>query len=98
LPITISWPGAFHDVFRQYTLLHVELGAKFAHYHRVVVKIIKQPHGKIDGVRLDRYLVGQSYDVPHTLADYLVLQGYAAFEMRGTHRSRPPGDRRQYPR
>jgi hypothetical protein len=64
----------------------------------MVVTIIKQPSGKIDGVRLDRYRVGQSYDVPSTLADYLVLQGCAVIEMRSTHRSRSPWDRRQHPR
>jgi hypothetical protein len=64
----------------------------------VLVRIIKQPSEKIDGVRLDTYHVGQSYDVPPTLADYLVLQGFAVIEMRSTHRSRPPSDRRQHPR
>jgi hypothetical protein len=64
----------------------------------MVVKITKQPSGKIDGVRLDRYHVGQSYDVPPTLADYLVLQGFAVIEMRSTHRSQRPSDRRQHPR
>jgi hypothetical protein len=64
----------------------------------MVVKIIRQPTGKIDGVRLNRYHVGQSYDVLPTLAEYLVLQGFAVIEMRSTHSSQPPNDRRQHPR
>ena len=64
----------------------------------MVVRITKQPSGKIEGVRLDRYHAGQIYDVPHTLAGYLVLQGFAMIEMRSTHRSQRPRDRRQQPR
>ena len=62
-----------------------------------MVRIIKQPVGHVDGIALRHYHVGQTYDVPPALADYLVMLGYATPEMRKRNRSqRPrPTDRRQ---
>ena len=61
-----------------------------------MVRIIKQPVGQVDGISLRLYHPGKTYDVPATLADYLVMQGYATIEMRKRTRShRPrPTDRR----
>lgn len=65
-----------------------------------MVKIIKQPSGRVDGISLGLYHLGQSYDVPPSLADYLVLQGYAVSEMRQRTRSerKRPSERRGRPR
>jgi hypothetical protein len=62
-----------------------------------MVRITKQPHGRVDGITLNKYLPGHSYDVPPSLADYLVLQGFATPEMRREKRSQRPrsGDRRR---
>ena len=63
----------------------------------VLVLIVKAPAVVIDGVSLARYRVGQTYDVPPVMADFLVLHGYARLEMRRGQRSRRarPTDRRR---
>jgi hypothetical protein len=48
----------------------------------VKIRIVRQPPGTVFGVILSTYHVGQTYDVAPTLAQYLVLEGYAIFEMR----------------
>ena len=53
----------------------------------MVVKIIKQPTGIVDGESIDNFHVGRCYDVQAPLAAYLVLEGYAAIEMRRQKRS-----------
>ena len=62
----------------------------------MLVRVIRQPLGKIDGVPLARYRPGQTYDLAPALADYLVLQGCALIEMRRGDRSKRlrPNDRR----
>jgi len=50
----------------------------------VKVRIVKRPHGSLDGMALKPYVPGEVYDISPTLADYLVLQGYAKPEMRRT--------------
>jgi hypothetical protein len=64
-----------------------------------MVRVIRQPTGDVDGVSLQHYHTGLTYDLPPLLADYLVLQGFAAIEMRRGQRSRRfrPTDRRQQP-
>lgn len=46
----------------------------------VRVLIVRQPAGAVDGVPLAPYNVGKSYELPPTLANYLVAQGFAVFE------------------
>jgi CheY-like chemotaxis protein len=41
------------------------------------IRIIKRPVGTVDGIVLARYEPGTIYDVSASLADYLVVQGYA---------------------
>jgi hypothetical protein len=43
---------------------------------------VREATGTVFGVSLSTYRVGQNYDVAPTLAQYLVLEGYAVFEMR----------------
>ena len=50
------------------------------------VRILKRPEGILDGMSLKRYVPGEVYDVSASVADYLVLQGYAVAEMRGGSR------------
>jgi hypothetical protein len=52
----------------------------------VKVRIVKRPGNTLDGMTLKSYVPGEVYDIPPTLADYLVLQGYAKPEMRRTAR------------
>jgi hypothetical protein len=52
----------------------------------VKVRIVKRAAGTIDGVALRRYVPGEVYDVSPTLADYLILQGFARPEMRTSNR------------
>lgn len=54
----------------------------------VKVRILKRPAGTLDGMSLKRYVPGEVYDVSASVADYLVLQGYAVTEMRGGSRKR----------
>ena len=51
------------------------------------VRIVQQPTGTLDGIRLDKYLRGNTYDVPASIAAYLVAEGFAQAEMRS---ERPP--------
>ena len=52
------------------------------------IRIVKRPHGTLDGMALERYVPGEVYDVSSSVADYLVLQGYAVAEMRRVKRVR----------
>ena len=55
------------------------------------VRIVKPP--AMEGIRLDHYKVGQSYDLSSSLANYLVAEGFAEFERRedeGPAETRPP--------
>ena len=64
-----------------------------------MVRILKRATGQVDGISLTHYLPGRVYEVPPLLADYLVAQGYAIFEMRRRQRSRRlrPNERRRPP-
>jgi hypothetical protein len=53
----------------------------------VRIRIIRQPNGAVDGVSLRDYATGRRYDVPSSLAEYLVAQGFAFLEMRRSARS-----------
>jgi hypothetical protein len=53
----------------------------------VRIRIIRQPSGAVDGVSLRDYAMGRRYDLPSSLAEYLVAQGFAFLEMRQSARS-----------
>lgn len=53
------------------------------------VRIIRQPRETVSGVSLRTYRPGEVYDIPPTLADYLVLEEYAILEMRDRERNIP---------
>ena len=60
------------------------------------VRILRQVIGNVGGVSLRHYRVGQVYDVPPNLANYMVAQGLAAFEMRSQQTfPRPPEQERR---
>ena len=46
------------------------------------VKITRRPMGLINGVSLKYYRPGEVYDLPPTLAEFLVMEDYAILEMR----------------
>jgi hypothetical protein len=46
------------------------------------VRITRRPEGVVQGVSLLYYRPGEVYDVPPSLAEYLVMEDYAIFEMR----------------
>ena len=46
------------------------------------VRIVQRPTGRLDGMALKRYVPGEVYDVSATVADYLVVEGFAKPEMR----------------
>ena len=50
------------------------------------VRITRQPRGTIQGLSLNYYRLGEVYDLPQSLAEYLVMEQYAIIEMR--HRDR----------
>ena len=47
------------------------------------VRIIKEPAGIVDGLRLQYYRAGEVYDIPTAVAMVLVAEGFALIEMRG---------------
>ena len=47
------------------------------------VRIVKQPAGNIEGLRLHYYREGEVYDIPTAVAMVLVAEGFAIIEMRG---------------
>jgi hypothetical protein len=50
------------------------------------VKITRQPVGSIQGVSLNYYRSGEVYDLAPWLAEYLVVERFAIFEMRDPNR------------
>ena len=46
------------------------------------VRILRQSYGSVHGVSLRVYRPGQVYDLPPTLAAYVVAEGLAIIEMR----------------
>jgi hypothetical protein len=52
------------------------------------VRITRQPVGIVQGMSLKYYRVGEVYELPPSLAEYLVMEQYALLEMRA--RDRPP--------
>ena len=64
------------------------------------VKILRHSLGHVNGVSLRHYRPNATYEVPPSIANYLVAQGVASFEMRkrdepanppeGTERRRKP--------
>lgn len=62
------------------------------------VRILRQPSGSLEGLSLQRYHIGQTYDLPASIAAYLVAEGFAAVEMRSDRtRDSPSEDRRGKP-
>ena len=51
-----------------------------------MVRITRQPRGNLHGVRLDSYKPGRTYELDPSVADYLVIEGFAMVEMRRTQR------------
>jgi len=54
----------------------------------VNVRISRQPSGTVDGISLRLYHPGRCYDLPASLAQYLVAEGFGIFEMRRQVRSK----------
>jgi hypothetical protein len=48
----------------------------------MLIRIIRQPLGSLNGVSLRGYKLDRCYDVEASLGDYLVVNGYAFIEMR----------------
>jgi len=52
------------------------------------VRITRQPNGMVHGMSLNYYRPGEVYDLPPVLAEFLVMEDCATFEMR--ERDKPP--------
>ncbi len=60
------------------------------------VRIIREPLGTLNGSALSGYRIGEVYDLPVIVADYLVVEGFAIVEMRQRHVKVPvAAERRQ---
>ena len=46
------------------------------------VRMTRQPVGIVQGLSLKYYRRGEVYELPASLAEYLVMENYAIFEMR----------------
>jgi len=56
------------------------------------VKILKLTLGHVNGISLRHYRPNETYELPPSIANYLVAQGVALFEMRSPEQhGRPPG-------
>lgn len=55
--------------------------------------MLRQPIGTVQGVALRYYRPGRVYDLPATLAAYLVTEGFAIVEMRSEQNMNVPPDR-----
>jgi hypothetical protein len=62
-------------------------GSRIASISDVKIRIIRRPIGAVDGVSLRDYDMGRRYDLPSSLAAYLMAQGFAFLEMRQSARS-----------
>jgi hypothetical protein len=57
---------------------------------------VKKPPNVFEGISLRLYRVGSVYEMTPALANYLVLEGYGAFELRDDRPSHlPPVERRK---
>jgi hypothetical protein len=54
------------------------------------IRITRQPLGTIQGMSLNYYRPGDVYDLPQSLAEYLVMERYAIIEMRQQQRDSIP--------
>jgi hypothetical protein len=65
----------------------------------VKILILRQPLGIVHGVALKWYRPGLVYDLPASLAAYLVTEGFGMVEMRSEQRGPSPfnPDRRRKP-
>jgi hypothetical protein len=54
------------------------------------VRITKQPIGIVQGMSLNYYRPGEVYDLPPSLAEYLVMEKYAIVEMRDREKRATP--------
>jgi hypothetical protein len=65
----------------------------------VFVRIVMRANHTVDGVPLDKYTPGETYDLAPALAEYLIVQGFAVPEMRAGEQRRgsdkTPSDRRK---
>ena len=60
------------------------------------IRIVKQPPAVVEGISLRHYRIGQVYESTSALANYLVAEGYAQFELRDDLPPvRPQADRRK---
>jgi hypothetical protein len=77
------------------TTSRVLIGVPRGRARNVTVRIVRQPRGQVFGIALDSYRVGRTYEVTESVAEYLVLAGFALVERR-TESDRPmTGDRRR---
>lgn len=62
------------------------------------VRITRQPLGAVQGVSLKHYRAGEVYELPPALAEYLVMERFAIFEMRDRDKPAVPvaQDRRRH--
>lgn len=56
------------------------------------ILILRQPYGLVQGVALKWYRPGNVYDLPATLAAYLVTEGFGLVEMRSEEQQPCPVD------
>jgi hypothetical protein len=61
------------------------------------VRIVRRSVGHVNGVSLRHYRPNEVYEVPPSIANYLVAQGVALFEMRNReeHAEPPQGRERR---
>ena len=60
---------------------------------------MRQPKSGLEGPSIRAYQVGEVYDIPPSVAQYLVIEGFAIVEMRNPDtRTADATDRRRKPR
>lgn len=71
-------------------------GSKICYLLFVRVRIIRQATGIVEGTDLSHFRPGRVYDIETTLAEFLILEGYAVAEMRRVNKP-VERERRQKP-
>jgi hypothetical protein len=59
------------------------------------VRMVRQPTGIVQSMSMKYYPPGEVYDLPPSLAEYLVMEKFAIIEMRDTQRTPVSEERRR---
>ena len=80
--------AGLRESYYQYTPLNADGGVIATLLHKVLIRLVRQPFGSIDGVSLEGFRVGNTYELAATLAVFIIAVGCGILEMRRAQRSK----------